>query len=169
MPSMFEKVKQRLSELSVRELREVIAQAEALHSRKRDQEKGAFLDEVRRMAAERGLDVADVFASPSRARATPTVKAPPKYRNPDNPRQVWSGRGRAPAWAAPYKKAGKLDQIAIADVVASSRPSRAKAAPAAKAAPNPDNPQQVWNGRGRAPAWAAAYKNAGKLDEIAIQ
>ena len=112
---MFEEVKQRLSELSVRELGEVIAQAEALHSRKRDQEKEAFLDEVKRMAAERGLDVADVVASssPSRARATPTAKAPPKYRNPDNPQQVWNGRGRAPAWAAAYKNAGKLDEIAI--------------------------------------------------------
>jgi DNA-binding protein H-NS len=35
-----------------------------------------------------------------------TVKA--KYRNPDNPAQQWSGRGRQPAWVKAWVESGKL-------------------------------------------------------------
>jgi DNA-binding protein H-NS len=114
-PSMasMEKVKQNLSELSVAELRDIIAHAESLRAKKRKQENVAFLDEVRRMAADRGLEVGDILPAAARGKAAATPKAPPKYRNPDNPKQMWSGRGRAPAWAAPLKKAGKLSELAI--------------------------------------------------------
>jgi len=27
---------------------------------------------------------------------------PPKYRNPDNPEQTWSGRGKRPTWVVDY-------------------------------------------------------------------
>lgn len=33
----------------------------------------------------------------------------PKYRNPNNTEQTWSGRGRAPKWAAELKAEGKLE------------------------------------------------------------
>lgn len=37
-------------------------------------------------------------------------KAPPLYRNPENPRQTWSGKGEAPEWyvTAPDKEALKI-------------------------------------------------------------
>jgi len=31
-------------------------------------------------------------------KAKPKAKAKPKYRNPANPEQTWSGRGRKPLW-----------------------------------------------------------------------
>lgn len=31
----------------------------------------------------------------------------PKYRNPDNPQETWSGRGRKPRWMTAALKAGK--------------------------------------------------------------
>ena len=34
-------------------------------------------------------------------------KAPAKYRNPDNPDQTWSGRGRKPGWFADAIAAGR--------------------------------------------------------------
>jgi DNA-binding protein H-NS len=108
-----EKVKQDISGLSVADIRDVIAHAEAVRTKKRKQERVAFLEEVRRMAHERGLEVSDILPAVSRGKASANPKAPPKYRNPDNAKQMWSGRGRAPAWAAPYKKAGKLSEITI--------------------------------------------------------
>lgn len=46
--------------------------------------------------------------------SAPKAKNPPKYRNPDNPDQTWTGRGRQPAWVKAYLKAGKpLDAITI--------------------------------------------------------
>ena len=41
-------------------------------------------------------------------------KNPPKYRNPEDPRQTWSGRGRQPGWVKEALAEGKsLDEYAI--------------------------------------------------------
>ncbi|WP_346771378.1 H-NS histone family protein [Bradyrhizobium sp. 192] len=38
----------------------------------------------------------------------------PKYRNPKNPAETWSGRGRLPRWLQPQLRAGrKLDDFLI--------------------------------------------------------
>ena len=39
----------------------------------------------------------------------------PKYRNPSNPAEVWSGRGKQPRWVRDQLKTGKrLDEFLIA-------------------------------------------------------
>ena len=39
----------------------------------------------------------------------------PKYKNPSNPAEVWSGRGKQPRWVREQLKIGKrLDQFLIA-------------------------------------------------------
>lgn len=40
-------------------------------------------------------------------------KVPPKYRNPADASQTWTGRGKAPIWAAALKTAGTLDSALI--------------------------------------------------------
>ena len=40
-------------------------------------------------------------------------KVAPKYRNPANPEQTWTGRGVAPAWAQSLKAQGQLDSALI--------------------------------------------------------
>lgn len=37
-------------------------------------------------------------------------KRPPKYRNPDNPKQTWTGRGRKPDWLKAELKKGRDPQ-----------------------------------------------------------
>ena len=55
----------------------------------------------------------------------------PKYRNPENPAETWSGRGLKPRWMAGAIKGGKkLDDFAIEGV--SSRPAKATRAPRKK-------------------------------------
>lgn len=55
-------------------------------------------------AAEFGYSLDDLSASPKPKSARkgkkvkPKAKAAPKYRNPANPEQTWSGRGRKPNW-----------------------------------------------------------------------
>lgn len=34
-------------------------------------------------------------------------KVPPKYRNPANPKETWTGRGKQPRWMAAYTAKGK--------------------------------------------------------------
>ena len=62
------------------------------------------LKEIQAVAKKHGLSVEDIVAGKSKGRAS---KAPPKYRNPDNSDQVWSGRGRQPAWYKAAIAAGK--------------------------------------------------------------
>ena len=40
-------------------------------------------------------------------------KVAPKYRNPANPEQTWTGRGVAPTWAQSLKAQGQLDSALI--------------------------------------------------------
>jgi DNA-binding protein H-NS len=42
--------------------------------------------------------------------------AGPRYRNPDNPAETWSGKGKRPAWLEAALAAGKtLESLEIAD------------------------------------------------------
>jgi DNA-binding protein H-NS len=41
-------------------------------------------------------------------------KVEPKYQNPANPAEKWTGRGVSPKWVAELKAAGKLDSALIA-------------------------------------------------------
>jgi len=44
----------------------------------------------------------------------PYSKVFPKYQNPKNPAETWSGRGRQPRWLTPQLKSGKkLDDFRI--------------------------------------------------------
>ncbi len=40
-------------------------------------------------------------------------KVAPKYRNPSNPSETWTGRGRSPLWVQAMKDAGTLDTALI--------------------------------------------------------
>jgi DNA-binding protein H-NS len=43
-------------------------------------------------------------------------KVAPKYRNPANPEQTWTGRGVSPTWVQELKTAGTLESALIAPV-----------------------------------------------------
>lgn len=61
------------------------------NARRREAEK-----KIRELAAAAGLTV-EIISSGRKGRAAPAPR-PPKYRNPDDPSQTWSGRGKRPAW-----------------------------------------------------------------------
>jgi DNA-binding protein H-NS len=42
------------------------------------------------------------------------AKVAPKYRNPKNAAETWTGRGRTPLWVQALKDAGQLDAALIA-------------------------------------------------------
>lgn len=50
----------------------------------------------------------------SRPIAPRTTRVAPKYRNPQNPEQTWTGRGNKPHWVRDFEKGGgKLDDARI--------------------------------------------------------
>ncbi|MEO1797908.1 MAG: H-NS histone family protein [Pseudomonadota bacterium] len=60
------------------------------------------LAELESKAKELGFSLAELTG----AKKAKTVN-PPKYRNPEDPTQTWTGRGRQPDWIKAAKSAGK--------------------------------------------------------------
>lgn len=74
-------------------------------------ERKAALAAAEKAAAEHGFSLSDL-AGPKKGKAT--AKNPPKYRNPENAEQTWSGRGRKPAWVnAAEGKGVNIEDYAI--------------------------------------------------------
>lgn len=70
-------------------------------------EQKAALDAAERAAQEHGFSLAELTGVSGRKAKATGVKNPPKYRNPANKDQTWSGRGRKPDWIKAAETAGK--------------------------------------------------------------
>jgi len=115
-----------LSKLSPRELQKLIDDASRERKRK---EKRAPVAAVRKkltkMAVAEGYSLMELFGLPTAGRAPAKVSGPsaprrgstrkstagtkvaPKYRNPANPAETWSGRGKHPKWMTNAMTGGK--------------------------------------------------------------
>lgn len=79
------------------------------------------LKEAKRLAAEVGYEVDFVKVGKGGRKGAQPVKvagtrAPvaPKYRNPENPEETWTGRGRSPKWVQRLQAEGMtMDELAI--------------------------------------------------------
>ena len=70
---------------------------------RRDEEMVRVRERVANEAAMLGITVADLFPAPAPVVVNKPTKAKrkasePRFRNPDNHEQTWTGRGKAPAW-----------------------------------------------------------------------
>ncbi|MGB8622784.1 MAG: H-NS histone family protein [Paracoccaceae bacterium] len=97
----------KLSKKELEKLRSDVDKALAtLESRKKAEARKA----AEQAAKEHGFSLDDIF----KAGAKPKQKSPPKYRNPANPQQTWTGRGRQPGWIKEALEKGKsLSEFAI--------------------------------------------------------
>ena len=67
------------------------------------------LAELESKAKELGFSLAELTGA-KKAK----TKNPPKYKNPENPDQTWTGRGRQPEWIKAAKAAGQdIEAMAI--------------------------------------------------------
>jgi DNA-binding protein H-NS len=114
---------------AIRKQRELLDKKEqALKSKSHDK----VLTKIVAMAKEAGLTAADIakalnVGKPAKSGKAPKVgkqgvlagkKVAPKYRNPANPEQTWTGRGVSPTWVQALKTAGTLDSALIAQPAA---------------------------------------------------
>ena len=110
---------------ALRKQRDLIAKKEqALLSKSHDK----VLTKIVQMAKEAGLTASDISKALGSGKAAKGPKAPkaakkgtlagkkvaPKYRNPANADQTWTGRGVSPTWVQELKTAGTLDTALIA-------------------------------------------------------
>ncbi|MEZ5714717.1 MAG: H-NS histone family protein [Paracoccaceae bacterium] len=84
-----------------------------------EREKKKALAELKAKAKELGFSLDELTGTKSAAPAAaapkkPGKKVPPKYANPEDKTQTWTGRGRRPAWVGEALAAGKtLDDMTI--------------------------------------------------------
>ena len=109
-----------LANLSSKELDTLITKAKkrkvALKKRK---PAATVRRKINALAKAEGYTVAELFgtgAAPARAAKAPKPakgprksggKVAPKYRNPDNPAETWTGRGKQPRWMAALTAQGR--------------------------------------------------------------
>lgn len=100
------------------ELREQIAAAQRALDQLIAKRARQTLKEARRLAAEVGYEVEfrKVGKTAGAGKATGSrAKVAPKYRNPNDPDETWSGRGRQPKWMQRLQAEGMtLDELVIA-------------------------------------------------------
>ena len=97
-----------LSEKELKELRAGVDRAlSTLETRRRAEARRA----AEEAAAKLGFSLNDLVATGGK---TNKSKSPAKYRNPADPTQTWSGRGRQPGWIKEAMAAGRsMDEFAI--------------------------------------------------------
>ena len=84
---------EKLSDAELGELAEAVAKERA--RRQEEAMKGA-LAKINEVAAGVGMTVEALLARQAKPRAG--VKGKPKYRNPEDPKQTWTGKGQRPGW-----------------------------------------------------------------------
>jgi DNA-binding protein H-NS len=90
-----------LEKMSYAELADMQSQIDRLKIEKQSAERNAVRQRLVDVAKEHGFDIHDLFGKGRKG----TVAV--KYRDPKNPENTWTGRGRMPRWMVAATKGGK--------------------------------------------------------------
>jgi DNA-binding protein H-NS len=102
----------KIDKLSYAELLELQTRVEAAISEKRAAERKKVREKAAALAAEAGFTLREVVSKKTADRRHRKVAI--KYRNPKDPSQTWTGRGRKPLWLVAELEAGKsLEKFAV--------------------------------------------------------
>ncbi|MDP2739006.1 MAG: H-NS histone family protein [Pseudorhodobacter sp.] len=93
-----------LNQLSLKELKDLSAQVTKAITSYNDRKKKEALTELEEKARDMGYSLAELLGAAGQRKRAPAV---PKYANPADRSDTWSGRGRKPRWFAAALKAGK--------------------------------------------------------------
>jgi DNA-binding protein H-NS len=91
----------KLEKMSVAQLSAMQTRIERLKIEKQSSEREAVRKRLADMAKEHGFDIRDLFGKGRKG------KVAVKYRDPKNPGNTWTGRGRMPRWLTAETKNGK--------------------------------------------------------------
>ncbi len=96
-----------LNSLSRKELEALRADVEKALSTLENRERSAALNAAKQAAEAHGFTLDQLTGvSLSKGSSKGKSKNPAKYRNPENPMQTWTGRGRKPQWIKDAEEAG---------------------------------------------------------------
>lgn len=92
-----------LNELSLKELKDLQSQVNKAIATFEDRRKRAALAEVEEMLRAKGFSLSDVTSVATKGKSV----SAPRYANPGNGADTWTGRGRKPKWFTDAIAAGK--------------------------------------------------------------
>lgn len=101
----------KIDKLSYTELVQLRADVDKMIENKKAEARTDLRKKIEATAAEAGLSLSEIFGKGSRR------PVPVKYRDPKNPENTWTGRGRMPRWltAVTGRGKGKLEDFAVSD------------------------------------------------------
>jgi DNA-binding protein H-NS len=98
-----------LSKLSIEDMEALAKDIETEIASRREAERERVLSQMRELAASIGTTPEELFRRTGKVAEAVAAK----YRNPDNPAQSWSGRGKRPQWVVEALASGKsLEDLA---------------------------------------------------------
>lgn len=104
-----------LDDFSISELIELQSDIEKAITKRQEAEKADLRAQMQAMAAKAGYTIDELLVD-GKSAGKPRAAAKPKYRNPENASETWSGRGRKPKWVVAYLEAGNaLENALIGD------------------------------------------------------
>ncbi|MEO1720647.1 MAG: H-NS histone family protein [Pseudomonadota bacterium] len=99
-----------LDDMKLNELMELEVRVKKAITDAKERERVEVKQKIEEMATSSGFSVNELFSG----RSTKGKTVAPKYMNPDNRSETWTGRGRKPRWlTAQLDKGKKLEDFAI--------------------------------------------------------
>ncbi len=101
-----------LDKMSLKDLLDLELRVQKAIATAKERERMELKQKIEDLATESGFSVDELFTRGRGAMKGRTVA--PKYVNPDNRAETWTGRGRKPKWlVAKLAKGAKVEQFAI--------------------------------------------------------
>ncbi|WP_130617709.1 H-NS family nucleoid-associated regulatory protein [Dyella amyloliquefaciens] len=100
-----------IKNLNHNQLNDLISKAQSRQHELRKEKVAKLRDKIHALIKAEGFSFEDVFGQARGGKARRTgITVAPKYRNPADPEQTWSGRGKRPRWFNDALKAGKKEK-----------------------------------------------------------
>ena len=95
-----------IDKMNYAELAQLRTQIDRMMVEKQNAERVALRQKLADMAKEHGLSLEEVLGKGRKGKGS----VAPKYRDPKNPDNPWTGRGRMPRWMVAATKGGKSNK-----------------------------------------------------------
>lgn len=96
-----------LSNLSVAELRKMANEINLEIEKRESKAKELVLAQIKQLVESAGMSMKEVVRLGRKGSMKNSKRPATTYVNPENPKQVWSGRGRRPAWVNAVLTSGR--------------------------------------------------------------
>lgn len=116
----------KLDGMSPKELQTLIAQAQSRMESARTEHIQSVKAKIDALLKAEGLQLSEVYAARGGKRGKRAGAGVPKYRNPANPSQTWTGHGKKPTWfQLALKKSGvTAESLLITRAAAEKAPAK---------------------------------------------